>query len=358
MPVSFSIGTYNFENFFSRAILMNRDRDKMAPYLEKVAALQQEISEAKYDKARIRALYQAVKPYVEVMENKGSRLFKKDGSVLPAGRADWGGFIELKREVIGDEAQENTLRVIKAISADVLCVVEVENRPVLAQIAKSSLLGTGGKYPFAMVIDGNDTRGIDVGLLSRYPIEEIRSHVDDREGKSLIFSRDCPEYRVVLPGGRSLFVLCNHLKSQGYGTEAENNARRLKQSKRVAEILKRYDLSKDLVVVAGDLNADPDGPNKGSLAPLISHRGLVDVVKAHLPPADQWAYFYQNKKQRLDYIFCSKPLAAGVQSVAIERRGMWSLGKATGGAQKPFPTVTSEANQASDHGAIVARVVL
>ena len=30
-----------------------------------------------------------------------------------------------------------------------------------------------------MVIDGNDERGIDVGLVTRFPVGTMRSHVDD-----------------------------------------------------------------------------------------------------------------------------------------------------------------------------------
>jgi hypothetical protein len=72
-----------------------------------------------------------------------------------------------------------------------------------------------------MLIDGNDDRGIDVGLLTRdqFPITRMRSHVDDLSpnGEAL-FSRDCPEYELVLPGGKTLLVLVNHFKSKGHGT--------------------------------------------------------------------------------------------------------------------------------------------
>jgi hypothetical protein len=36
-------------------------------------------------------------------------------------------------------------------------------------------------------------------------------------------------------------MLCNHFKSRGYGKPADNIANRLKQSKQVREILKRFD---------------------------------------------------------------------------------------------------------------------
>ena len=61
-----------------------------------------------------------------------------------------------------------------------------------------------------MVIDGNDERGIDVGLVTRegFPIGAMRSHVDDRlRDGSPVFSRDCPEFNVATPGGNRIVVL-------------------------------------------------------------------------------------------------------------------------------------------------------
>jgi hypothetical protein len=70
----------------------------------------------------------------------------------------------------------------------------------------------------------NDERGIDVGVLTRYPIVNIKTHVDD-EYKSTngqfykIFSRDCPEYKVDIGDRQFVHCLCNHLKSKGYGSQ-------------------------------------------------------------------------------------------------------------------------------------------
>jgi hypothetical protein len=62
-----------------------------------------------------------------------------------------------------------------------------------------------------MVVDGNDERGIDVGIMSRLPITAIHSHVDDLNAEgNRIFSRDCPEYEIALAGGQSIVILPNH----------------------------------------------------------------------------------------------------------------------------------------------------
>jgi hypothetical protein len=62
-----------------------------------------------------------------------------------------------------------------------------------------------------------------IGLLGdRFLITRMNSHVDDLapNGEGL-FSRDCPEYEVALPGGKSLLVLVDHRKSKGYGTQGQ-----------------------------------------------------------------------------------------------------------------------------------------
>ena len=115
-------------------------------------------------------------------------------------------------------------------------MIEAEDRPALQRFNEDVLpfgfaQGTPAwRYRHVMLIDGNDDRGIDVGLLTATGSRSraMRSHVDDLapNGEGL-FSRDCPEYELALPGGKSLLVLVNHFKSKGHGTQASNNARRL-----------------------------------------------------------------------------------------------------------------------------------
>ncbi len=110
--------------------------------------------------------------------------------------------------------------VIRDVGADIVGVVEAENRIVLDKFSGQLLKKVGGQpYPHVMVIDGNDDRGIDVGLMTRVGFEliSIRSHVDDTDALGEVFSRDCPEFLVTTPTGARLVVLVNHFKSKGYG---------------------------------------------------------------------------------------------------------------------------------------------
>jgi endonuclease/exonuclease/phosphatase family metal-dependent hydrolase len=232
----------------------------------------------------------------------------------------------VKRDTLPSEAQHNTAEVIKTIDADIQCVVEVEDRLTLERFNDSLLKGPRA-YPYNIVIDGNDPRGIDVGLLSRFPIAAVNTHVFDKTSKtskSRIFSRDCLEVEFSLPRKRQLFVLVNHFKSQGYGTQASSDARRKGQANRVAAILRRYDLEKDLVVVAGDFN---DGPQSAPLTTLLRTKNLTDVLAKQFPdPRERWTY---RDKSQLDYLLVSKPLADAMTVAGIERRGLFEADKLT-----------------------------
>ena len=90
-------------------------------------------------------------------------------SIVAGGRGDWVGSCELKTASVNETAILNTARVIRDVDADVLAIVEIESRPVLQEF-NMKILGEapvgGTEYPHVMVIDGNDSRGIGVGLMT------------------------------------------------------------------------------------------------------------------------------------------------------------------------------------------------
>ena len=177
---------------------------------------------------------------------------------MAVGRADWIGWVELTTEPVDELAIRMTARVIDDVGADVLAVAEAEDRPSLVRFNDEML---DGRYAHVMLIDGNDQRGIDVGLFTTGAVEmlSVTTHVDDpdpkRPGKGL-FSRDCPVHRLRV-GGTELLVLVNHLKSQSF-TSGDPDPLRTRQSERVRAI---YDQLRadgaELVAIVGDLNKGP-----------------------------------------------------------------------------------------------------
>jgi endonuclease/exonuclease/phosphatase family metal-dependent hydrolase len=368
------VATFNVENLFSRVRALNSaDTAKNKQVMEDVVRLQELFAKESYsaqDKIDIKKLLErnnVEQPakrnfFIQQIRRKLYTAAKQHppgktviSKIKANGRADWAGWIEFDRETFDSAAVENTARVIAEVNADILCLVEVESRPALVEFNKRFLKGVH-RYGYKLLIDGNDPRGIDVALLSRYEVRNMRSHVEDKIENHEIFSRDCAEYQVILPSGKSLWMLCNHFKSRGYGNPAANDAKRLKQSTRVHQILQRFDLKKDFVVAAGDFNELPTSP---SLAPLLQHAAhLYNAFAKVSSRADQWTHkddVASNKQ--VDYLLVSDPLCDACQKVAIDRRGIHSKTN-FGGKYPHFDTVTSETTQASDHAAIWADFAL
>ena len=68
---------------------------------------------------------------------------------------------------------------------------------------------------YNMLIDGNDERGIDVGLYSKHPIRSIHSNIGLGLPGERTFSRDCAEFEIETPGGDTIWVLGEPLQEQG-----------------------------------------------------------------------------------------------------------------------------------------------
>jgi endonuclease/exonuclease/phosphatase family metal-dependent hydrolase len=359
MQTKIRIATFNVENLFSRAKLLDLDDHSVGDQLlAKVGQLEAELKKSTYDKPRIVSLYSSLQDYITFVETRGKLLNRKGSKITVAanGPQDWLGWIQFKPDKFSDPARANTAKVIEAVNADITCLVEIESRLALKEFASEHLTGQYA-YPHNMLVEGNDARGINVAILSRHPIQRLRSHIDDRDGKSLVFSRDCLEVQLQLADGRSLSVLLNHFKSRGYGSVAKNDERRKLQADWVAEkILKtQHNLQSDWVVVAGDFN---DTPDSTPLRSLLTLPNLHDVLALKYPnPGDRWTYHYE-KNEQIDYLLVSEPLRQAWQDAGVERRGIYQVNQFTSGAVQPFPTVTNYKSSASDHGSVWAEFLL
>jgi endonuclease/exonuclease/phosphatase family metal-dependent hydrolase len=286
------LASYNVENLFLRAVAMNGatfdvGKDALKQHAELNAILGKAVYTAA-DKTRIVKLMKDLKidkkddggPFVLLRQNRGHLIKRPQGGglqVVANGRADWIGWVELKREEVNEVATRNTARVINDVNADILGVVEAESRPALVRFSDNVIAAGGGtRYAHAMLIDGNDERGIDVAVFTRagYDIVSIQSHVDDMDATGRIFSRDCAVYEISTPQGNNVFVLVNHFKSKGFGSQADSNAKRKRQAKRVKEIYQALRAQHPNVAVLGDLN---DTPDSDPLSPLIAETDLKDI---------------------------------------------------------------------------------
>ncbi|MFD9390597.1 endonuclease/exonuclease/phosphatase family protein [Streptomyces sp. NPDC060000] len=371
--MSIRIGTFNMENLFRRPTAFRlTDPAERKEILDDFAALVTLLDLLAYrdeDKAEIARLIEKHRAYDTDPKNpppsifinqsrpgKDSGLFKTSGSgkntkveVTAKGRASWSGWAELGQDDLDLDVVRNTGRVVSEVDADILLTVEVEDRLTLERFNTQVLAGALGRrpYPYALLIDGNDSRGIDIGILSRHPITSVRSHIFDTHPErpdQRLFSRDCPEFEIRL-NGTPLVMLGNHLKSKFH----DDPELRLAQAKRVAEIYRAALERTPHVIVAGDLNDDPDSDS----ATVLRDTGLRDVMSHHayrgLPGTHGEC---KSERDKLDYLLLSPELWPEVQHVGLETRGIFENGI------KSFDTVTSKLNAASDHAALYMDVDL
>jgi endonuclease/exonuclease/phosphatase family metal-dependent hydrolase len=207
-----------------------------------------------------------------------------------------------------------------------------------------------------MVIDGNDDRGIDVGLMTRagYEITSIRSHVDDTVQVGRIFSRDCPEYVIQTPRGARLVLLVNHLKSKGFGSTDDSNKKRKRQANQVKEIYDRLVSSGEQnIVVLGDFN---DTPSSAQLRPLLKQTDLKGISTHPFFTDDGRPGTFKNgtKNEKLDYLLLSPTLFGKVIGGGVFRTGVW--GGKNGTLWPIYSTMTKPIHAASDHAAIYADI--
>ena len=367
MP-TFRAASFNVENLFARPKVFNfRDKSVGDALLKRIGDFRKILKKSNYTAANKRWLVkefsvggtstEPLKDFILIREDRG-KLWKRSNykitGVKASGQGDWDGTVEFKKAKFSEVGRKNTAKVFKKVKADVACVVEADNRQSLKRFDTDLLYS---KYRYEMLLDGNDLRGIDVGLYSKFPIGGIWTHMFDGTSTSKTFSRDCPEYEVFLPSGQPVYVLCNHLKSKGYDAFGTADSRRKRQAKAIADMLKQYDLRNDWVIVAGDLN---DTPKSNPLKPLMDVRNLYDVLALQFPndQAKRWTYHYRSFEQ-IDYLLVSKPLKDRFVEAGVERRGMYDLeGLTTADPdvdnEKEFSTVSHWTNAASDHGAVWA----
>lgn len=353
------IATYNLENLFVRPTAMADDAgekgQRAVDHHAELNAIVSKLVYSDHDKARLLELERiyrfadlnAPRTALVFLNKIRGQLYSRSRAgvvtVKPGGRADWTGWFELRRTDVRWEATYNTARVIAEVNPDILLCVEADNRPALVRFNEQVLEAEFGRsFPHVMVLDGNDDRGIDVGVMSRYPINGIRPHVDDRnpDGEKT-FSRDCPEYVIQLAPGRAIVVIPNHFKSKRGGNDEQSRARRLAQASAASAIASRALEISSLVLLGGDLN---DTPDSEELAPLWSG-GFEDVMEHASYPKDRpGTYDTGTARNKIDYLIMSPSLRAALQTTGIERRGSYHPK-----TWEPFDTVGSKTEEASDH---------
>jgi endonuclease/exonuclease/phosphatase family metal-dependent hydrolase len=134
-------------------------------------------------------------------------------------------------------------------------------------------------------------------------------------------------------------------------------SKRLRQAKKVRQIVDALVARNEHVVVMGDLNEGPSkegkpaeslGPLYGNDSPLVECYALAAFESGPRPGT----YDSQGLGNRLDYIFISKSLERGVTGGGLFRKGVWGSRKTRPTDWETYPEMSGQWEQASDHAAV------
>ena len=247
-----------------------------------------------------------------------------------------------------DDTAEIARRITEVMNADVLAVQEVEHIEILKQFNRDYL---NNLYPNIALVEGNDQRLIDVGILSKLPIGLIVSHqtaVHPDDPNQRIFSRDLLQVEILNSKRKKLFTIYNtHLKSHyvPYNEDPVQgalnaNLRRKRQAEMISQIISRMERPNSRFVLTGDMN---DAPDSEFLAPMLmaDNKPLINTLENPTetrPPKKEttgqgagpqhsaWTHRYNPSGPPLpeyrlfDHIWVSRGLAERFENPTIDRR--------------------------------------
>ena len=277
-------------------------------------------------------------------------------------------------DVLSEDDRTLTAQALVATKAEVCALQEVENLVTLTAFDNRYVGRWAGK-PFGerVLHEGNDSRGIDVGLLSSLTVAFQRSHaratfgrlgIHPPKGASIndyVFRQDCLEVDVE-KDGRLLTLFVCHFKSM-HGGRKRTVAMREAEAQAVRRIVSQRfdDPAKAEWVILGDFNdyweVDGRPARPHGLGALVCDGFAIDLAsRAIADPYDRWTHHYSGDDTygALDHIFLSPKLAAlnPAARVEIVRAGSPYRAARYDGAR--FPGVGWITPKASDHCPMVA----
>ena len=226
----------------------------------------------------------------------------------------------------------------------IIGIQEVENLEILEDIAAEPILVN---YSYlAVLIEGTDSRGIDVGYL----IREDRAIIVDQvqyPAPGNITSRPplLVEVQLGEDSSETLYVLNNHFTSMSGGemaTEPRRNAQAAWNLEIALELLSENPQAQ--LAIIGDLNS-----YYNSLPILTIQDGGFQNVFDSLESEERYTYVYQGNSQVLDHILINESLEALLVSVNVLHSN----------ADFPLPFSTDDSIiHKSDHDPVIAVFVL
>jgi len=213
-----------------------------------------------------------------------------------------------KPAFVNDARQKRVAGVLRELNADVVALQEVENRFLLQSFVDEHLADMNYQV---VLVEGNDSRGIDCAVLSRVPVQAVTSYMHrrfmGRDGMSYKFQRDLLRVQLGAPFHGDVYVV--HLKSQ-HGDEAANIVREAEASE-IVKIVQENAAGRGAyrAVVMGDFNEVDDMPT----LEILREGGLIDPMAG----TDRYTYNKEPYLTRIDYSLLSAQMASEVSAAQV-----------------------------------------
>ncbi len=209
--------------------------------------------------------------------------------------------------------RKEVARVVDPLAIDVLMLAEVESQGVL------DALNGDLAAPFAQtkLIDGNDPRAIDVGIMSRLPLVKVVSHASETftklGTKSPVYSyaRDCLEVHLDAHG-HDLVLLGVHFRSKD-NDDPNKRLAEAQHTRQIADAILKAEPNAE-VLVLGDFNDVPASPPLAAIS--AGTPPFVDAADS-VAAADRWSFVYQGMNQLIDHQTGSPSLAKLLEPASV-----------------------------------------
>lgn len=308
-----------------------------------------------------------------------------------------------------DDTRQLSALAIADTDADILCLQEVDNMEALKAFEYGYLFRmVGAGYRQKYLVEGNDSRGIDVAVLmreetrhgERIEVQDVKSHAaltyhdlnlytpslgPNIQPQDRIFKRDCLELDLLV-GGRPLTLYVVHFKSMTNGREggdgrASTMPVREAEVRAVRHIIEnrfgREHARDRNFVICGDMNdyqerIDVIGDRRQgyefvprdalpSALDVFSQDGFAENVMRRRDVLDRWTLYHARGPEeqhlcQLDYIWLSAGLALSNSTAVPEiiRNGQpFRTPFPPGQEVERYPRIGWDRPKASDHCPVV-----
>jgi predicted extracellular nuclease len=247
----------------------------------------------------------------------------------------------LRRSAYEMELTKVANTILAAGTPTIVGLQEVEHLGILEDLAAHEVLEAFAYE--AYLIEGTDSRGIDVGYLVRSDIAEVTDVLAIPAPEGLT-SRPPLQIRVEIESSAGLivvYVLNNHFTSMS-GGELATEPRRIAQAAWNAQLVENIlaEESGAYIAVVGDLNSYYDSPPIQTLRDAGMHH-----VFEGMPLRERYTYNYQGLSQIIDHILVTSSLQAVFRRVEVLH---------VNADYPPPPPEDLSPMHASDHDPVVA----